>query len=277
MAPCFGTIARIARSNGYTKVLCQVDNVEPHEPHIIDRPCNRYFLGAVSGFVYMSERVHTELRGYTSAPALYSPHPMFEEFGGRVSREEACARLGLDGECRYALFFGLIRDYKGLDMLLEAWGKLKREGLSEGRKLLIAGEFYTSQEPYLKLIEEQGIADSVVLHAHFIADDNIKYYFSAADFLVLPYRTATQSGVTQIAYNFSLPMLVTRVGGLPEIVVHERVGRVSEPTCRGIAEGLAAMWSGENLARYVENMVSERERFSWGEMCRRIIELYEGL
>ncbi len=149
MAPCFGTIARIARSNGHTRVICQIDNVEPHEHHIIDRPCNSYFLGAVDGFVYMSEQVHSELKAYSSAPAIFSPHPMFENFGERISRSDACDVLGLDPKCDYALFFGLIRDYKGLDMLIEAWGILKKRGAVGGKKLLIVGEFYAAKEPYL--------------------------------------------------------------------------------------------------------------------------------
>ncbi len=274
MAPCFGTIARIARSNGHTKVICQVDNVEPHEAHMIDKPCNHYFLGVVDGFIYMSEQVHTELRHYTSVPALYSPHPMFENFGQRRGRDEACSRLGLDSSCRYALFFGLIRDYKGLDILLEAWGELKQRGLTESKKLLIAGEFYTSEEPYLKIIERCNISDEVILHNHFVADEDVKDYFSAADFLVLPYRTASQSGVTQIAYNFSLPMVVTRVGGLSEIVPHDRVGYLCEPTTEGVAQAISKMWQGDNLMRFIKNMPQERKRFSWNEMCRRIVEVY---
>ncbi len=271
MAPCFGTIARIARSNGVTKFVCQIDNVEPHEHHIIDRPCNHYYLGAVDGFVYMSEQVHGELKAYTSAPALFSPHPMFENFGESVEREEACRKLGLDVEQRYTLFFGLIRDYKGLDLLLKAWARW----LPEGRKLLIAGEFYASREKYIALIEELGLRDRVVLHDHFVADEDVRYYFSAADALVLPYRTATQSGVTQIAYNFSLPMIVTRVGGLPEIVPDGRVGLVCEPDAEAIKEALEHLYEGDTLQRLKANFAEERKRFSWSAMCDRLEEVYQ--
>ena len=271
MAPCFGTIARIARSNGVTKFVCQIDNVEPHEHHIIDRPCNHYYLGAVDGFVYMSEQVHGELKAYTSAPALFSPHPMFENFGKVAEREEACRKLGLDVEQRYTLFFGLIRDYKGLDLLLKAWARW----MPEGRKLLIAGEFYASREKYVALIEELGLRDRVVLHDHFVADEDVRYYFSAADALVLPYRTATQSGVTQIAYNFSLPMIVTRVGGLPEIVPDGRVGLVCEPDAEAIKEALERLYEGDTLQRLKANFVEERKRFSWSAMCDRLEEVYQ--
>ena len=271
MAPCFGTIARIARSNGVTKFVCQIDNVEPHEHHIIDRPCNHYYLGAVDGFVYMSEQVHGELKAYTAAPALFSPHPMFENFGKAVERDEACSRIGIDPAQRYTLFFGLIRDYKGLDLLLRAWAKW----MPDGRKLLIAGEFYASREKYISLIEELSLQDRVVLHDRFIADEDVKYYFSAADALVLPYRTATQSGVTQIAYNFSLPMIVTRVGGLPEIVPDGRVGLVCEADAESIKEALERLYEGDTLQRLKANFAQERKRFSWAAMCDRLEEVYQ--
>jgi glycosyltransferase involved in cell wall biosynthesis len=271
MAPGFGTVARIARQNGKTKVLCQIDNVEPHEHHIIDRPCNKYYLGGVDGFVYMSEQVHSELKAYTTAPAIFSPHPMFENFGMATGREEACQKIGLDPTEQYTLFFGLIRDYKGLDMLLKAW----KSWNPENRKLLIAGEFYTSREKYISLIEQLDLKDRVVLHDHFIADEDVRYYFSASDCLVLPYRSATQSGVTQIAYNFSLPMLVTNVGGLPEIVPDGRVGLVCEPTVEGIIEGLKRVYSENVLPGLIANFPEERKRFSWAAMCDKLLEVYE--
>ena len=157
-------------------------------------------------------------------PNMFSPHPLFENFGERVERSEACVRLGLDPANRYVLFFGLIRDYKGLDLLLDAWAQLRRAGRTEGRRLIVAGEFYTAREPYLNRIADNGLQDEVLLHDRFIPDDDVKYYFSAADFVVQPYKTATQSGVTQIAYQFCVPMVVTKVGGLAEIV---QIGRAS--------------------------------------------------
>ena len=274
MAPCFGTIARIARGNGHTKVLCQIDNVEPHEHHLTDKPFNRYYLHSVDGFVYMSEQVHSELRAYSDAPALFSPHPLFENFGERVERSEACVRLGLDPANRYVLFFGLIRDYKGLDLLLDAWAQLRRAGRTEGRRLIVAGEFYTAREPYLNRIADNGLQDEVLLHDRFIPDDDVKYYFSAADFVVQPYKTVTQSGVTQIAYQFCVPMVVTKVGGLAEIVPDGRVGYVCEPTPEGVAGAIERMYEGDTLQRFRENCVEERRRFSWEEMCSRITELY---
>lgn len=274
MAPCFGTIARVARSNGHTKLLCQIDNVEPHEHHLTDRPFNRYFLRSVDGFIYMSEQVHRELQAYSSAPALFSPHPLFENFGTRCPREEACARLGLDPSLRYALFFGLIRDYKGLDLLLDAWAQLRRQDRTAGRRLIIAGEFYTSKEPYLRQIAASSLGEEVLLHDRFIPDAEVKYYFSAADFVVQPYKSATQSGVTQIAYQFCTPMLVTDVGGLAEIVPHDRVGYVCAPDAGAIAECIDRLFDQETLERFSRNCAEERRRFSWEAMCDRLTELY---
>ncbi len=275
MAPCFGTIARVARGNGHTKVLCQIDNVEPHEHHLTDRPFNRYFLRSVDGFIYMSEQVHRELQAYSSAPALFSPHPLFENFGTRCPRVEACARLGLDPSLHYALFFGLIRDYKGLDLLLDAWAQLKRQGRTAGRRLIVAGEFYTSKEPYLRQIAAAGLGDELLLHDRFIPDAEVKYYFSAADFVVQPYRSATQSGVTQIAYQFCTPMLVTDVGGLAEIVPHDRVGYVCAPEAGAIADSIDRLFDPETIDRFSRNCVEERRRFSWEAMCDRLTELYD--
>ncbi len=277
MAPCFGTIARLARSNGHTKVICQIDNVEPHEHHIIDRPCNSYYLSSVDGYIYMSEQVRDELRVYSQAPALFSPHPMFDNFGERVMRESACEALGLDPSLRYALFFGLIRDYKGLDMLFDGWADLKRRGLTEGRKLIVAGEFYTSPEPYLQQIERLGLSDDVLLHDRFIPDEQVSNYFSAVDFVVLPYHTASQSGVTQIAYNFCTPLIVTRVGGLPEIVPDDVVGYLCDPTAASVAEVIDKIWQEGVLERFERGMQSERRRFTWGAMCDKITELYRSL
>ena len=206
---------------------------------------------------------------------MFSPHPLFENFGERVERSEACVRLGLDPANRYVLFFGLIRDYKGLDLLLDAWAQLRRAGRTEGRRLIVAGEFYTAREPYLNRIADNGLQDEVLLHDRFIPDDDVKYYFSAADFVVQPYKTATQSGVTQIAYQFCVPMVVTDVGGLWVIVPDGRIGYVCEATVRGVADAVARMYDGDTIERFRLNCIEERKRFSWEEMCTRIAELYE--
>ena len=270
MAPCFGSIARLARKNGHTRVICQIDNVEPHEHHLTDKMFNRYYLRSVDGFIYMSEQVHGELKAYTQAPALFSPHPMFEHFGPRRERSEACNALGIDPNMRYALFFGLIRDYKGLDTLIEAWAKFRREG----HKLLIAGEFYASRDKYTSLIQHLGLQDDIILHDHFIPDSEVANYFSAADCVVLPYKTATQSGVTQIAYNFRTPIIVTNVGGLKEIVPDGVVGYVVDSSVEGVLNGLERIYEEGRLDEFTHNMEHERKRFSWAAMCDKIEEVY---
>ena len=271
MAPCFGSIARLACKNGHTRVICQIDNVEPHEHHLTDKMFNRYYLSSVDGFIYMSEQVHGELMAYTQAPALFSPHPMFEHFGQRRERTEACNALGLDPSIRYSLFFGLIRDYKGLDTLIEAWAKFRKEE----HKLLIAGEFYASREKYVDLITKLGLGDDIILHDHFIPDGEVANYFSVADCVVLPYKTATQSGVTQIAYNFRTPIIVTDVGGLKEIVPDGKVGYVVESSAEGVLNGLNRIYEQGRIEEFVANMEHERKRFSWEAMCNKIEEVYE--
>ena len=271
MAPCFGSIARLARKNGHTRVICQIDNVEPHEHHITDKMFNRYYLRSVDGFIYMSEQVHGELMAYTQAPALFSPHPMFEHFGERKERTEACNTLGIDPNTRYALFFGLIRDYKGLDTLIEAWATFRRAG----HKLLIAGEFYASRDKYINLIQHLGLQDDIILHDHFIPDSEVANYFSVSDCVVLPYKTATQSGVTQIAYNFRTPIIVTNVGGLKEIVPDGVVGYVVDSSVEGVVDGLNRIYEEGRLDEFTHNMEHERKRFSWAAMCDKIEEVYD--
>ena len=270
MAPCFGSIARLARKNGHTRVICQIDNVEPHERHITDKIFNRYYLRSVDGFIYMSEQVHGELEAYTHAPALFSPHPMFEHFGERKERTEACNALGINPNEQYSLFFGLIRDYKGLDTLIEAWAKFRRPG----HKLLIAGEFYASREKYVEIIERLQLSNNIILHDHFIPDSEVANYFSAADCVVLPYKTATQSGVTQIAYNFRTPIIVTNVGGLKEIVPDGVVGYVVDSSVDGVLNGLERIYEAGRLEEFTRNMEHERKRFSWATMCDKIEEVY---
>jgi glycosyltransferase involved in cell wall biosynthesis len=242
----------------------QLDNVVPHERRWFDGLLTRYFVRSMDGFVYMSEAVGRELAEFdTTRPRIYSPHPIFDHFGERLSREAAAARLGLDPANEYVLFFGLVRAYKGLDMLLEAWAALKCDDKTQNRKLIIAGEFYDDVEQYRTQIAALGLSEDVILHDRFIGDDEIPLYFSLADLLVLPYRSATQSGVTQIAYHFDVPMIVTNVGGLPEIVRDGTVGYVCEPTPESIAAAVEKFYKGDNAANLRANFPAEKKRFSW--------------
>lgn len=264
MAPCFGTICRLARKNGKTKVVVHLDNITPHEPHFYDRPLNRYFLRSCDGFVYMSEAVHEDLRTYLpNARALFSPHPLFDNYGAKLPREEACRRLGLDPALGYVMFFGYIRDYKGLDLLLDAWALLKAEGKTEGKRLLVVGEVYGADTKYREQIARLGLEGDVLFHDKFVPDGEVAEWFSVADMVALPYKSATQSGVTQVAYAFDVPMVVTRVGGLAEMVRDDVVGVLAEVSARSVADAIAKVYEGDNLSRYREGVQSERHRFSW--------------
>ena len=275
MAPCFGTICRLARKNGHTKVAIHVDNITPHENHFYDRLLNRYFLGSCDGFVYMSEAVKADLDTYhTGRPALFSPHPLFDTYGSKKERTEACAHLGLDPNNKYVMFFGYIRDYKGLDLLIEAWAMLHKRGLTEGRKLLVVGEVYGDDTKYVEQIARLGLESEVVMHTRFVPDGEVADYFSVAEMVALPYKSATQSGVTQVAYAFGVPMIVTRVGGLAEIVRHDVVGLLADVSAESVAEALERAWQEGNLERYRQGIEREKYRFSWDATADTIEELY---
>lgn len=277
MAPCFGSICRLARGNGHTKVVVHVDNITPHENHFYDRLLNRYFLRSVDGFVYMSEAVKNDLDTYRlNKPALFSPHPLFDTYGSPTDRTEACKHLGLDTEQEYVMFFGYIRDYKGLDLLIDAWALLRDKGLTKGRKLLIVGEVYGADTKYVEQIARLELQNEVVMHTRFVPDGEVAYYFSVAQMVALPYKSATQSGVTQVAYAFGVPMIVTRVGGLAEIVPDDIVGLLAEVSAESVAEAIEKAWQGDNLARYRQGIEREKYRFSWdatADTIERVLEL----
>ncbi len=270
MAPSFGTIARRVRSNGKTKVIALAHNLLPHERHFWDVPCAKYFLHSVDGVVSLSQSVLAEaVRIAPGLPAVFSPHPLYDHFGFPVDRNSACRHLGLDPDRRYYLFFGLIRDYKGLDWLLEAWAdpRLRNQNIS----LVIAGEFYGDGEKYRAQAKRLGLNDRIVWHTSFISEGEVRYYFSAADFIVQPYKSATQSGVTQIAYHFERPMLVTRVGGLPEIVPDGRCGYVVEPNPKSIADAMVDF--AQRNPDFTDGLREEKQKYSWEKMSSAIQKL----
>lgn len=262
MAPCLGTIARIARKNGKTRVATILDNLIPHEKRPGDNLLIRYFCGSIDRYVAMSESVLADIDKFdTAKPRTFCPHPIYDNFGEYVSRDEACNYLNLNPADKILLSFGLIRDYKGLDWLLEAYASIKHR---ENAKLVVAGEFYSDGTKYHELARNLGIDNEVVWKTDFVPDSEVKYYFCAADLIVQPYKSATQSGVTQIAYHFEKPMLVTRVGGLPEIVPDGKVGYVVEPSPAGVAEALERFLN--ETPDFTEGIKSEKEKYSWKAM-----------
>ena len=269
MAPCLGTIARIVRGNKKTKVVSVIDNIIPHEKRIGDFALSRYFVNSVDGFIAQSRSVLEDLNLFDkNKPKLFSPHPLYDNFGPIVNKAEAIEKLGLQMNGLYILFFGFIRDYKGLDLILEAMADPRVHDSSI--ELIVAGEFYNDPKPYLDLIDRLGIRDRVVLRTDFIPDDMVRYYFCAADIVVQPYKHATQSGVTQICYHFNRPMLVTNVGGLPEIVPHDRVGYVCEPDPSSIADYLHRFYTEHKEYVFSENIKQEKTKYTWAAMLDNI-------
>ena len=269
MAPCLGTIARIARKNGKTKVVSVVHNIVPHEHRIGDKMFATYFCNSVDGFVAMSDSVLNDLTLFDSVkPRVFCRHPLYDNFGKQVDREEALSELGLDTNNRYMLFFGLIRDYKGLDIMLKAYAdsRLRKMGV----KLIVAGEFYNNAEKYFELEKELGLEGEVIWHREFVPDSKVRYYFGAADIIVQPYKSATQSGVTQIAYHFEKPMIVTTVGGLAEIVPNGKAGYVVEPDEKEIADAIVDFFGNNRQDEFKEGLLFEKRKYAWSNMTKSV-------
>jgi len=270
-APALGTICRIVRRNKKTKIVVVCHNVKPHEPHFGDTLLAKYFLNKCDGFVAMSKSTLTDLELYTKkSNKVFIPHPIYDSFGTPISISEARKQLGLNPEEKYLLFFGVVRHYKGLDLLLKAMGNAK---MPKDIKLIIAGEFYEDPKIYEELIDVYDLKDRVIIKNEFIASTDVKYYFCASDLVTQTYHTATQSGVSQIAYHFEIPMLVTNVGGLSEIVPHEKVGYVAECDPENIATWISDYFNHKRKAQFIENIKIEKKRFSWANLTEGIGKL----
>ncbi len=271
LAPALGFIARLARSNRHTRVITIFDNVVPHEKRFGDTMLTRFFVRSIDGALVMTKAVENDLREFTTGmPVVISPHPLFDNYSIPVSKAEAMVRLKLNPAGRYMLFFGFIRGYKGLDLLIRAMAEqCVRE---TGVKLIVAGEFYEDEKPYFSLIRQLGVENDITFHSHFISDDEVKYYFSVASLVVQPYRSATQSGVTQVAYHFNKPMVVTNVGGLAEIVPHGRCGYVVEPEPAAIASAICDFFSGDE-ERFAAGIEEQKKEYSWERLTEALRSL----
>ena len=276
MGPCLGTILRRVKKNKHTKVVCIADNIIPHEKRMGDKPFTKYFVKPIDAFITMSEKVMEDLKLFAPGkPAKFVAHPLYDNFGEKISREEARAKLGIDIHENILLFFGFIRKYKGLDILLDAMKILQPSGnspLGDGGKLLIAGEFYEDRKLYNEQIERLGIKDSLILHTDFIPDSEVKYYLCAADAVIQPYRNATQSGVTPLAYHFEKPMIVTNVGGLPSLVPDDKVGLIAEPNAASIAEKIIEYFK-KGEAHFLPYLVEEKKKYSWDKLTETIFTI----
>ncbi len=273
MGPALGTILRRVKKNKHTRIICIADNVIPHEKRFGDKPFTKYFLKSCDAFITMSEKVMTDLRLFEKTkPAQLVSHPLYDNFGTIISKDEARKKLNINTSDSIILFFGFIRKYKGLDLLLEAMAdeRIKKAGI----KLLVAGEFYDDKKQYQEQIERLGIKDQLILKTDFIPDSEVKYFLCAADAVIQPYRNATQSGVTPLAYHFEKPMVVTNVGGLPSLVPHEKVGLVVEPTAIDIADGILRFYQlGENY--FIPHLRNEKQKYSWANLVKAIQSLTE--
>ena len=271
MGPALGTILRRVKKNKHTKIICIADNVIPHEHRPGDRTFTRYFLKSCDAFITMSEKVMTDLRFFQkNKPVKIVQHPLYDNFGSPVSKDEARQKLGLPKEDKIVLFFGFIRHYKGLDILLQSMAdeRIKKAGI----KLMIAGEFYEDNRKYFDLIDRLKIQDQLIVKTDFIPDLEVRNYLCAADAVIQPYRNATQSGVTPLAYHFEKPMVVTNVGGLASLVPHEKVGLVAEPTPRSIADAILRVYQlGEYY--FIPQVRAEKKKYSWQTLIEAIMKL----
>jgi len=270
MGPSLGTILRIIKKNKHSPILCIADNVIPHEKRPGDVTFTKYFLKPVDAFITMSRDVLKDLQRFTAKVARFVPHPLYDNYGEAISKEDACKKLHLDANKKYILFFGFIRKYKGLDILLEAMNNnsLKKQGI----ELIVAGEFYGDAAEYDQLIEKYDLQARIHLFTSFIPNEDVRYYFSAADLVVQPYRNATQSGITQIAYSFEKPMVVTNVGGLAEVVPDGKVGFVAEPNPTDIAAAILQFFQPGSIPNLHENILHEKNKYSWSTFVKAMME-----
>lgn len=274
MGPALGSIARMVRKSGI-KVLAITDNVIPHEKRIGDEGFASYFIKACDGFITMSKAVMNDLEKFTSTKhKKYLLHPLYTSFGEKLNKSDARRALKLPADKQLVLFFGLIRNYKGLDMLLDAMNELKANPTIN---LVIAGEFYEDKQPYLDLIKKYNIENQVILHGKFIANEDVKLYFSAADLVALPYRSATQSGVTQVSFHFEVPTLVTNVGGLGEIIPDKVAGYVVEPNGKAIAEEIKDYFENNRMPSFTEGMKKEKQKYDWKIFVDEVYSLFQSI
>ena len=269
--PCLGTIGKLVKS--HTKVLALTDNIIPHEKRIGDHVFTKYFVKNCDGFIAMSKVVLNDLSIFTqNLNKAYSPHPMYENYGDAISIDLARKKLNLNPHDKIILFFGLIRHYKGLDILLEALAapEIKNQGV----KLLIAGEFYDDKNFYLQLIKKLNLQDCVIVHDKFIPNDEVRDYFCASNLVAQTYRNATNSGVTMVGYFYEKPMLVTNVGGLSEIVPNEVCGYVVENNCALISEKVVDFFTKDREKEFVKNVKIEKKKYEWIEFINSLLTLY---
>jgi D-inositol-3-phosphate glycosyltransferase len=272
MAPAIGMILRVARSNGYSRVVALTDNFKPHEPRPGDGLLNRWFTGSANAFIAMSREVENQLReAVPGKPVAYVPHPIYNQYGPIAEKQSSIEHLNLPAASGYVLFFGFIRDYKGLDILLQAMA------LPEVRKLklhlIIAGEFYGNAQKYHELISQLRLSDSLTLFDAFIPSAEVRYYFGAADLLVQPYRSATQSGISQMAVHFEKPMVATAVGGLSEVIEHGKTGYIVPVDVQAVGDAIRDFFTHRRAENMAEAVRKIKSNFSWEALSKTVVNI----
>ena len=269
--PSFGTIAKFAKRGTRTKVLFICDNVIPHEHRPGDAAFTRFAFNQADFFIVQSETVERDLVTF-KPEARYRkvPHPVYNLFGEPVDRLQARNSLGVQRK-HLLLFFGYVRPYKGLNVLLQAMAQLRTKLDVE---LLVVGEFYEGEGSYRNQIRELGLNGNVTLHPEYVSNSDVRTYFSAADVVVLPYLSATQSGIAQIAYNFNKPVIATDVGGLGEVVLNGKTGFLVPPNdAAALADAIQRFFADRKEEEFARNVRQEKEKYTWGAMVRAIESL----
>lgn len=272
MAPSLGTVAK--KMKRQSKVITVLDNVIPHEKRFFDRAFTKYFLKQNHGFVVMSDAVKNDLLKFIpKAKYISHSHPLYNHFGKKADAVEAKKKLNIPEGKKVILFFGFIRDYKGLDLLIDAMSKLNDEHV-----LVICGEVYGSFEKYNQQIQRLRIQNRISLHARYISDEEVPLYFSASDVCVLPYKSATQSGITSIAYHFDLPLIATDTGGLKENILHNKTGIiVDSPDATLIAKAIENYFTQHLKPKFQEEIKLLKNKMSWSSLANEIIEFSKSL
>lgn len=276
MGPVLGSIMRLVGSK-QTKRISIIDNIIPHEKRLGDTLLSNYFTNSIDGFVVMSHLVEDQMQQFVSdtQPVSYVPHPIYDTYGEIVGKDIACSHLGLDPNLDYVLFFGYIRDYKGLDILLDSIAEASKQ--NPKLRLIVAGEFYSDSSKYTEQIVKLGIENIVIMKTSFISNDEVRYYFCAADLVAQSYKSATQSGISQMAIYFEKPIVSTNVGGLPETVIHEKTGYLTNVNSHEVSIAIVKFFKEKPAELFSKEIKQLKKQFSWKHFGSKIIDLYQNI
>jgi len=265
---CFGTIAKYAKKGTSMKVVFICDNIIPHERRPGDLAFTKYAFAQADGFIVQSDAVERDLKKYfPTARYRKAAHPVYENFGKGIPKEEAKKALSVTSK-KTILYFGYVRSYKGLMVLIEAMQELPHV------LLLAVGEFYDDESKYRKRVAELGLGDRVRFVSAYVPNEEVGRYFSAADAVVLPYLSATQSGIIQIAYNFDKPVIATNVGGLAEVVIDGKTGFIVPPDDpKALAAAIRRYYAERREQEFSSNVYAEKKKYSWSHFTESIEEL----